>query len=359
MRRGATVPAAGGGVKGEETGGAHPGGWLGLGLLKEAGGGRHSKGMRLWRLVMAGVAAAAPAAAQQQTFFHKQEIEGAVRFDYRWRDMGGEHGLQFSLPQDDVARGAAEFKAFDNAEAQARAYRAVEAEALQLSVKLGEPQHKIEVAPSANGYDIRGRGLDARQMEEVAGDLRVVRDQALDNYLTSAFYSKVDDTHIMPDHRRIARRYAVALAPFAAAVRAQTSAMDQRAVVNYLLHFFQTIPYDELKDRYTSNGAGFETPYGLLLNDKGDCDTKSVALAATLRALYPGLKLTMVYVPDHAFVGIGLPQGGKDYALRLGSDGVFVLADPTGPRLTDLGQVSDKALGPLNGGVFSYQEIPF
>jgi hypothetical protein len=65
-----------------------------------------------------------------------------------------------------------------------------------------------------------------------------------------------------------------------------------------------------------------------------------------------------VYVPEHAFVGIGIPQGPNDFALRLGSR-TFVLADPTGPRLLKVGEVDEKALGALTSGRFSFQEVPF
>jgi hypothetical protein len=209
-------------------------------------------------------------------------------------------------------------------------------------------------------------------MERIGKAIDDARRQAHNDYIASKFYASVDDTHIMPDHKRIAQRYVGAMAPLATALKNSQGSLnngnrngtisgggaDPRDLINYIMHFWQSIPYDELENRYTSNGAGFETPYGILAGNKGDCDSKAVALAATLRSLYPNLRLTMVYVPDHAFIGIGLPQGPHDYALRLG-DGTYVLADPTGPSFMNLGQVADHALTALNSGQFSYQEIPF
>ena len=128
--------------------------------------------------------------------------------------------------------------------------------------------------------------------------------------------------------------------------------------MNYALNFLQNIPYDQLVSRYTSNGAGFQTPYGLLYNNRGDCDTKSVALAAILRNLFPELRIVMVYVPEHAFVGVHFKPGKKDYALQLGGQ-PFVLAEPTGPSLAPLGRLDDRALSYLDSGKFSYQEVPF
>jgi hypothetical protein len=187
--------------------------------------------------------------------------------------------------------------------------------------------------------------------------LQSIRNQAISDYLWQKFYMDIGENRIMPDHKRIAARYAPALAPMAAAVQAQTGQLKPRDQINWLMGFFQTIPYNQLLDRYTSNGAGFKTPYGLLLGNQGDCDTKAVALAAVLRRLYPSLALTMVYTPGHAFIGIAVPQGKNDYALQLGQQ-VFVLADATGPHQLTLGQVAPEALAALNSGQYSYKQIP-
>jgi hypothetical protein len=295
----------------------------------------------------------------QQTRFHSQDIGNARLFEYAWTTPDGPHQIRFALNLDDIRQAEAEFQPFDNTAAQTVAFKAVQTEARTLPARLNLGNADIDVVRSTGGYDIRAKGIDAPGMEKIAGELRTARNQAMDDYVTSKFYSKIDDTHIMPDHKRIAQRYVGAMAPLAAALKNSfAGSNDQRDLINYTMHFWQSIPYDELENRYTSNGAGFETPYGILADNKGDCDSKAVALAATLRSLYPSLRLTMVYVPDHAFIGIALPQGPHDYALRLG-DGTFVLADPTGPAFMNMGQVADHALQALNSGQFSYQEIPF
>jgi hypothetical protein len=296
----------------------------------------------------------------QQTGFRSQDVGNARLFDYAWSAPDGTHQMRFALNLDDIRQAEAEFQPFDNTAAQTVAFKAVQTEARGLPAKLNLGNASIDVSRNMGGYDVRAKGVDAPGMEKIATDLRTARNQAMDDYVTSKFYSKIDDIHIMPDHKRIAKRYVGAMAPLATALQNSFTARsnDPRDLINYTMHFWQSIPYDELENRYTSNGAGFETPYGILAGNKGDCDSKSVALAATLRAMYPSLRLTMVYVPDHAFVGIGLPQGPHDYALKLG-DGVYVLADPTGPSFMNLGQVADHALHALNSGQFSYQEIPF
>lgn len=289
-----------------------------------------------------------------QTHFDVQYVQDQVVFDYRWRPgNGAEQQLRFALPIADVELGQREFASFSNQAANDAAFELVKQEAAKRSTR----DMKVDVVRTRDGFEVKGeiaKGMDPQPLME---SLRKVRDAAVRDYISEHYYMQVDDVHIMPDHKRVAGRYGQALGPLASGVRQQTSRMGAREQVNWLLGFFQSIPYDQLLDRYTSNGAGFQTPYGLLLNNRGDCDTKSVALAALLRSLYPSLRLVMVYVPEHAFIGVALPQGVDDYALRLG--GIpFVLADPTGPGELRLGEVNGKALQYLNSGTYSYQEIP-
>ncbi|MCP5405039.1 MAG: hypothetical protein H6922_02305 [Pseudomonadaceae bacterium] len=291
----------------------------------------------------------------QQVKFSAKLVGGDVRLSYAWHDVDRqEQTLAFNLPIDDVQRGRSEFRSFDNAAMRDYVFAKVKGYAEAHS----GPGLQLEVARTTEGYDVQAKGARSDEIDAQMLELAKVRDAAVEEFMANTLYTRVDARGVMPDHKRIAKRYAPALAPVQAVLARQLRGQDARAVVDYLLGFLQTIPYDQLQNRYTSNGAGFQTPYGLLLENKGDCDTKSVALAALLRGLYPTLRITMVYVPNHAFVGVALPRGPADYALKLGN-GVFVLADPTGPRLMRLGEVDSVALRDLEAGKYSYQEVPF
>lgn len=290
----------------------------------------------------------------QQLAFRSKAVGGNMQLAYRWRDVDQQvQQMEFRLPLEDVQRGRLEFQPFDNAVMTERAYRAVK----DYADKVSGPGLTLRVSRTVDGYDVQAEGVRQDEMAKAMEELPAVRDKAVAAYMFETFYSKVDETHVMPDHKRIAVRYAPALAPVQAILRQLTRGKDVRGVTDYVLNFLQNIPYDTLQSRYTSNGAGFNTPYGLLLENRGDCDSKSVALAALMRGLYPGLRMTMIYVPDHAFVGLEVPRGPSDYALKLAGR-VFVLADPTGPRLMRLGEVDSRALRELEKGRYSFQEIP-
>ncbi|MFZ2620513.1 MAG: hypothetical protein WAX89_06525 [Alphaproteobacteria bacterium] len=291
-----------------------------------------------------------------QTRFERTYTGKNVSLTYHWRDtQGRNNSLLFQLPKAEVARGNAEFKPFNqvNTQATQEAFAAVEA---FIQPYVGK-QKKIDLTAHSNGFRATYYGFKTPEQQELDAKVRATYQEQFDKTITNNFYMSYGN-YVMPDHRRIAKRYVPAVSPIASAIAAQTKGQGLRGVVDYTLSFLQTIPYDELVSRQSSNGAGFQTPYGLLLNNRGDCDTKSVALAAILRKLYPSQRIVIVYVPEHAFVGIHATPSRTDYALRLGGE-PFILADPTGPHQTRWGVIETTAEAHLKRGSYSFQEVPF
>lgn len=179
-----------------------------------------------------------------------------------------------------------------------------------------------------------------------------------DAYIAERYYTYAKENVLMPDHARIATIYSARVQPLAQALLGQLAAgASARDVMNLALSFFQTIPYNTLKDRYTSSGAGFETPLRMLAENRGDCDSKSVGYLSVLRHYYPELGLLMVYTPYHAFVGINIPPRSGDVSIEV--DGLsYVLAEPVGPALIPLGKVSDESLRELKKGLYSWRVVP-
>lgn len=71
--------------------------------------------------------------------------------------------------------------------------------------------------------------------------------------------------------------------------------------------------------------------------NRGDCDTKSTAMAAILRNLFPDMKMIMVLVPNHAFLAVAMPKQPGDQYLRFdGTD--YVVLEAAGPALTPVGR---------------------
>ncbi len=136
------------------------------------------------------------------------------------------------------------------------------------------------------------------------------------------------------DHALIAADRAAAVEPLAERLREGTS--TDRQFVERALLFTQSIPYQKGK---RGGDAGFQRPLALLARNKGDCDGKSALFLALVRAELPDVPLAMVYVPEHALVGVGLPAEGDDRTFKA-DNLTYVYAEPVGPAAYPLGQTA-------------------
>ncbi len=312
------------------------------------------------------VAAYAPVFAQNANGngFQTGSRGGWQEYAYTYSNRAGEpQRLFFRLSAEDIASGSAEFRDWDDVAAQSAAVQAVQVKARELET----PNLKAEITPVSRGMRIRLMGTNGASDKEQLNTLRDALDQtyttSIQTYAKQNYYratmESANRATIQPDHPAIAVRYTKAMGPVAKAIMEQVPGASEspRAFINAALTWLQSIPYDTLQNRSTSNGAGFNTPYGLIGENLGDCDTKATALAALIRAAYPTIPLAIVYVPEHAFLGIGLPQTKTDFALRT-EQGTFVLADATGPGLTPLGYIDPRTQAKTGGARTSILLIP-
>ena len=292
-----------------------------------------------------------------QTYFSKQYRGANMTFAYKWKDVYGAHqNLNFTLPISDMERGEREFKPYNNREANSYVYKKMVEYARKRSRVTGID---LKLSSVNGGFKISARGgRSQRVVNDEVEHIKNMQSQLMKEYVESKWYTFMNDETIMPDHKRIAKRYIRAMSPVAKAMAPAIKHKRRRDKVNYVLSFLQNIPYDTLQSRYTSNGAGFQTPYGVLSGNRGDCDSKSVAFASIMRNFYPQAKIVIVYVPGHALVGFNFPQGAKDQAIRINGVG-YVLAEPVGPALAKFGQISPESKAYLKQGDYSYQEVLF
>ncbi|PZP39903.1 MAG: hypothetical protein DI585_02530 [Pseudomonas fluorescens] len=301
---------------------------------------------------------------QTRQTFNSQASNGGQTFAYTYNTALGEtRTLTFRLNAEDIARGGAEFKPWNNAQARSTAVAAAQARAAQLERK----NLKATISPLPNGMNVRISGYDVKpdgpEVKNLNKEISLAYDITVKNFAKENLYRAIstgpNTTSIMPDHPAIVTRYVNAMRPVAKAIREQVpgAADGPREFINAAMNWLQTIPYDRLDDRATSNGAGFQTPYGLIQGNSGDCDTKATALAALIRSIYPTIPLAIVYVPEHAFLAIGLPQSQNDFALRT-QNGTYILADATGPALAPLGYIDAKTQARTGGAKTEILPVP-
>ena len=140
---------------------------------------------------------------------------------------------------------------------------------------------------------------------------------------------------------------------FAGATQAQQGAMrsvaralgdtpgidnNDRARVGLALAFFQEIPYVLLEDKKRRGGDFLSAP-ALLAQNRGDCDSKAVALAAVLRTYAPWRKLAMITMPGHALLAVDMPAQPGERTIRA-QGRQWVAVEAAGPAMAEIGAVA-------------------
>jgi hypothetical protein len=295
---------------------------------------------------------AQPVLAANQTMDLKRN-GGWSEFYYRYPTYAGQwQELRFMLNTRQLQAGAEQFTGFQKNEMQDYIYRGLVAYARSM------PQARISIDRIGDSLSFSASAGDEATAQEVIALLKKQGEVLENEFLAQKYYIKdTTDRYYLPDHLRITHDYTGPMRNVARAIADQSRAASMRDVADAALNFVQAIPYDRLESRATSNGAGFATPFGLLAQNRGDCDTKTVALAAMLRGLYPKLPMILVFTDQHAFVGIQVPSASGDRILTIGRR-VYVLAEPAGPALLPLGRIGDHSNADLDRNYFSYVEIP-
>ncbi|WP_258872703.1 hypothetical protein [Thalassotalea euphylliae] len=280
-------------------------------------------------------------AAAEQTSFNKRERGDNYEFSYQWRDHNQQpQAMQFSLSKQALFSPFRRFRAYNTD---------IAAQHVQRQIRQYLKQNPIAGVNVTFGNALSDIRLSGRNPQDVNHASEVIKAQELtffNEYLRSQYYHQFTDhsgtAGIKPDHVRIARDSVQTLAPTKPIILDIVNVKNIRLVTNYVLGFVQNIPYSPLASRLTSSGAGFNVPTKVLWENQGDCDSKMTLTIAILRALMPRINMVMVYIDQHAFIGLEmLPEAG-DVTLNYRGR-TFVLGDPTGPRLMPLGQLSFEA----------------
>jgi transglutaminase-like putative cysteine protease len=96
-----------------------------------------------------------------------------------------------------------------------------------------------------------------------------------------------------------------------------------RGLASHALGFVQSLPYGtQFKTKTTSL-----TPIGVLVENKGDCDSKSSLLVAILKGM--GINSRLLELPEHMVVGIEVPINLNDAYYQCPDGKKYVVAETT------------------------------
>lgn len=279
-------------------------------------------------------------AQAEQLHFSKIKQTDGYQFNYQWRDhQNSPQSISFLLSKEVLFDRFRNFRAYKAEFAEKAIFQAIKKEWKKSPIE--GIQIKFPQSKSEKNIKISGHNQD--NVNKAYQKLAQLEQQCTNNYLAENFYQKFTThdqiTAIKPNHVKIANASVVDLRIIKPLILEKVSIKNIRKVTDYVLSFVQSIPYSTLESRVTSSGAGFNTPLKVIWENQGDCDSKVTLTAAMLRGLMPRIAMILVFVDQHAFIGIAIPPEVGEITI-VENDVTYVLAEPTGPALISLGHLS-------------------
>lgn len=291
----------------------------------------------------------------EQIKFNKTLINGIYQFHYQWNDQfGQQQEIEFALSRSDIFNRFRSFGVYQPKLASEYVGNALRRHYRKKPI----PGVNITFNKENSSYQVNIRGSEQALIDKAAADITQQESLFNKKYLSLKYYSQFltpnQVSAIKPDHARIANESVQDFKAIKPIILEKASIKNIRKVTNYVLGFVQSIPYSTLESRVNSSGAGFVPPLKLLWGNKGDCDSKVTLTASLLRALMPRIKMALVFIDNHALIGIDIPPEGDDVVAT--HNGVsYVLAEPTGPALFTLGTVAPESKQAIYSGQYSLE----
>jgi len=287
----------------------------------------------------------------KQVSFKKLAHEHSHSFHYQWLDSTDQRqSFQINLMNDVLFSQFRHFRSYDAKSVQNEVQRKIRK---QLK-KTPFDQVRVRFSRQQGSFTLTSNNEQAlAQAEE---QLAQWQHNYLKEYLDDNYYHQFK-THqqnigIKPDHVRIASESVNSFKPLREPIIEVVGVKDVREVSNYILSMIQSIPYSTLTSRVESSGAGFNIPNKVLWENQGDCDSKMVLTAAMMRAIMPRIDLVFIYLDNHALLGIGIEPKGDEKFIEV-NEHIYVLADPTGPRLMNIGELSFESEQAIKANLYS------
>jgi len=291
----------------------------------------------------------------EQSHFSKTEHDDDYQFSYQWQDINATTQLiTFSLAKNIIFDQFRNFKTYKTDLAQKFIRKSIKRRLRKTPLT----DVKINFNNQNNSIDITGKSeLKINEAYTAISNMELeISEQYLKDNLYHRFVTHNQVNAIKPDHRRFANLSVDNLKPLKPVILEKVSIKNIREVTDFTLGFVQSIPYSTLESRITSAGAGFNPPLKLLWENQGDCDSKVTLTAALLRALMPRINIALVFIDNHALIGVNIAAEIGSEEMTLDHNGItYLLAEPTGPMLLALGTISDESQQAILQGQYTIE----
>ncbi|WP_245942413.1 hypothetical protein [Candidatus Colwellia aromaticivorans] len=293
----------------------------------------------------------------KQFSFTKKVQEDNYNFSYQWLDRDKvRQSISFNLSKPALFERFRMLKPYQGEFAQKTILRTIKKQLRQQPLIGAHAVFKQQQGETV----IQVKGLDEEKVAAAYQKIKIIEQEVTKKYFQKNYYQRFtthdQQTGIKVDHVNIALDSVSDLKVLKPIILDRVSIENIRKVTNFVLSFVQSIPYSTLESRLTSSGAGFNPPAKLLWENQGDCDSKMTLTATILRALMPRIDMAMIYIDQHAFIGIAIPSKANEVSIEF--QGInYLLAEPTGPALYKLGSLAPESELAINQGRYVVEEF--
>ncbi len=138
-------------------------------------------------------------------------------------------------------------------------------------------------------------------------------------------------------------------------MRDNNNNMPLQKFLALMLAFIQEIRFEIPPIRENNKYiGGFWVPPRVIVDNKGDCDSKGVTFASLWRN-FKSYPLIIIRIPNHMFIGVAIPTIGKNVLVINGLR--YTLCEVTGPEKIPPGIVSNYSLSYLKSRNYVYEII--
>jgi hypothetical protein len=292
--------------------------------------------VKLAGAVLAALIVFCPAAEAQQVDFKRISRSGDELLSYRWKDAERhEHAAAFTLTRDAIKEAETSFREFS----MDAMWRTLELDLRDEVEKFGNGA-RINLSRNIEGLRWTLQARDQKAADLLSHKVTERLERSQQAYLRSYMRRMVGERRVMVDFAAATTAMQSPLRAVAKALRdVPDVASDDRARIALALSFFQEIPYAVLEDKQRRGGDFLPGP-ALLAQNRGDCDSKAVALAAVLKDFARWRKLVVVTMPGHAILAVDLPAQEGDWIVRSGGR-QYVALEAAGPVMAPVGKVGN------------------
>lgn len=277
---------------------------------------------------------------------------GQVQFNYRFDVQGQAQQLNFTLQQQALNDTLRDFRAFSSRKLQQNLWWDMQQHIAAY------PQARLQRHPDKRQLKFKLITADPALQRQLEAELQQLLSERRQYYLQQQYYTELQqptgERVIVPDHARLMQASLNALLPVATAWHSKLVNLPTRLSLQMLSSWVQQIPYQDLSDRRHADGNDFSPPLKLLRQNRGDCDSKAILLAALLRLLVPEMRLAIIYLPGHAILAVQLTPTDNDKTVTLEGRS-YILVDATGPAELAPGELAQQYEIFTQNGSFSYQ----